>query len=286
MGFYDLSKEERIEFVHNMELEVKSEIKMDFDANNIRIKNFETGKIAQYASDDDSYIRKNLYLILSRLYLDAGLEDTDFKEKIITLTKLLYESPDEKQRQTAVYTWGEIGRFKFEEMEPFFEKALNDNSHKVKSSIMGSLKKMGEKNPQPTLKFAQKFLNHPDPEVRRLIVHGIELRGRTNPEDVLPLLSQLQNEVTPRVRNMIIHVIGQISYKEGCLEKVVTELSQWENEDLVKKSLEEIINVHQRYNFASKSEKEAKYYIKSKFGLNFIYEDGDDIDRDNPSSMG
>jgi hypothetical protein len=159
----------------------------------------------------------------------------------------------------------------FDEIVLFLEKALNDNINKVKSSIMGSLKKTGEKNPQPTLNFAKKFINHPDPEVRRLIVHGIELRGQTHPEEILPLLYKLQNEVTPRVRNMIIHVIGQISYKEGCMEKVVLELIKWENKEMVKNSLEEIIKVHKRYNFAYKSEKEAKNYINSKFGFNFIY---------------
>jgi hypothetical protein len=273
MGFYDLSKEERIKFVQKMEFEVKSELKAD--------EILENSKIFKYASDDDSYIRKNLYLILSRIYLN----DSDFQEKLISTTKLLYQSPDEKQRQTAVFTWGEIGKFEFDMVAPFLEMALNDNSHKVKSAIMGSLKKMGEKNPEPTLKFAQRFLNHQDPEIRRLMVHGIELRGRTHPEDVLPILYQLQNEVTPRVRNMIIHVIGQISYKEGCLETVVLDLKNWENEDLVKKSLEEIIKVHQRYNFASKSEKEAKNYIKSKFGFNYISEDNLDINLDNPESM-
>jgi len=70
---------------------------------------------------------------------------------------------------------------------------------------------------------------------------------------------------------MIIHVIGQISYKEGCMEKVVLELIKWENKEMVKNSLEEIIKVHKRYNFAYKSEKEAKNYINSKFGFNFIY---------------
>ncbi len=258
MSFYDLSKEERIELVQKMELEVKSDL-----------NNSENGNIVRYASDDDSYIRKNLYLILGRLYLN----ELDFKEKVMESTRLLYQSSDEKQRQTAVYVWGEIGKTDFDEVVLFLEKALNDNSNKVKSSIMGSLKKMGEKNPQSTLGFAQKFINHPDPEVRRLIVHGIELRGRNHPEDVLPLLYQLQNEVTPRVRNMIIHVIGQISYKEGCLETVVLDLMNWENKELVKDFLEEIVKVHKRYNFAYKSEKETKSYIESKFGFNFISND-------------
>jgi len=150
MSFYDLSKEERIELVQKMELEVKSDL-----------NNSLNGNIFQYASDDDTYIRKNLYLILSRLYLN----EPDFKEKVTESTKSLYQSSDEKQRQTAVYVWGEIGKIDFDAVVLFLEKALNDNSKKVKSSIMGSLKKMGDKNPQPTLNFAQKFINHPDPEL-------------------------------------------------------------------------------------------------------------------------
>lgn len=258
MSFYDLSREERIDIVHKIELEVKSDLEHSVN-----------GNIFRYASDDDTYIRKNLYLILSRLYQN----EPDFKEKIIESTKLLYSSSNEKHRQTAVYVWGEIGKIDFDAVELFLVTVLNDNSKKVKSAITGSLKRMGDKNPKPTLNFAQKFINHPDPEVRRLIVHGIELRGRTHPEEVLPLLYQLQNEVTPRVKNMVIHVIGQISYKEGCLETVVLDLIGWENKELVKKSLLEIINVHQMYNFAYKSEKEAKSYIKSKFGFNFILDE-------------
>jgi hypothetical protein len=38
---------------------------------------------------------------------------------------------------------GEIGKTDFDEVVLFLEKALNDNSNKVKSSIMGSLKKWG-----------------------------------------------------------------------------------------------------------------------------------------------
>ncbi|MDP2835947.1 MAG: HEAT repeat domain-containing protein [Methanobacteriaceae archaeon] len=191
-----------------MESELKSELKKD--------KILENSKIFKYASDDDSHIRKNIYLILSRLYLN----DFDFQEKIIFTTKLLYQSPDEKQRQNAVFTWGEIGKFEFDTVAPFLDMALNDNIHKVKSAIMASLKKMGEKNPQPTLSFAKKFINHPDPEVKRLIVHGIDLRGRTHPEEILPLLYKLQNEVTPRVRNMIIHLIGQLVIKKDVWKKL------------------------------------------------------------------
>ncbi|MDP1551903.1 MAG: HEAT repeat domain-containing protein, partial [Methanobacteriaceae archaeon] len=169
------------------------------------------------------------------------MDEPDFKEKIIKSTRLFYQSSDDKLRLAAFYVWGESGKTDFDKIVLFLEKALNDRINKVKSSIMGVLKKMGEKNPQPTLSLAKKFINHPDPEVRILILHGIKLGGRNHPEEILPLFYKLQNEVTPRVRNMIIHVIGQISYKEGCLEKVVLELIKWENNEMVKDSLEEII---------------------------------------------
>jgi HEAT repeat protein len=102
-----------------------------------------------------------------------------------------------------------------------FEKALKDEHHSVRNAVIGALKQMGQKNPEPTFNFAKKHLKDDDPKIRREIVHGIELRGRTHPEEVLPLLEELQNEKVKEVRKMVIHVIGQISYKKGCLEKVI-----------------------------------------------------------------
>ena len=84
---------------------------------------------------------------------------------------------------------GEIGKTDFDEVVLFLEKALNDNSNKAKSSIMGSLKKWGGENPEPTLSLAKKFINHPDPEIRRLIVHGIEITL----EEIWPLLYKLRD---------------------------------------------------------------------------------------------
>ncbi len=73
----------------------------------------------------------------------------------------------------------------------------------------------------------KKHLRDDDSRIRREIIHGIELRGRTHSEEILPLLKGLQNEKVESVRDMIIHVIGQISYKEGCLEIVVENLENW-----------------------------------------------------------
>lgn len=51
----------------------------------------------------------------------------------------------------------------------------------------------------------------------------------------------------------------QISYKNGCLEKVVSALKTWENRELVEKALKEILEVHKRYaKFSAKSYNEER----------------------------
>jgi HEAT repeat protein len=142
-----------------------------------------------------------------------------------------------------------------------FEKALKDEHHSVRNAVIGAFKQMGQKNPEPTFDFARKHLKDDDPKIRREIVHGIELRGRTHPEDVLPLLEELQDEEVKEVRNMVIHVIGQISYKKGCLEKVVDALNGWRNMGVCE-AAEEILKVHKRYRFAARSPEYAEDYIK------------------------
>ena len=127
---------------------------------------------------------------------------------------------------------------------------------------MSALKVMGEKNPKPTLEFAKVFIHNPNPEIRRKVVHGIELRGRTHPEDVLPILEELQDETNPKVRKMIIHVLGQISYKKGCLEKVTGALKTWKNKKLVEDTIPYIIEVHKNYPFSAKTAEEAEKYLK------------------------
>ena len=57
-------------------------------------------------------------------------------------------------------------------------------------------------------------------------------------------------------------MIGQISYKKGCLEIVIQDLKHWENKSLVLDAVDEIIDVHDRYkNFAFFSQDEARDYI-------------------------
>lgn len=246
MGFYDLNKDERKELVNKMEESIKNYLKND-----------QIPVILKYASDEDFYIRKNTYLILGRLYTSHD----ELKESILRVGEELLHNDDEHVRQTSVYIWSEIGKYDADKAVEYLEIALNDDSHVVKNAVMGALKQMGQKNPGPTLEFAKKFLHHEDPEVRRIVVHGIELRGRTHPEEILPLLKELQNEENKRVRIMVIHVIGQISYKKGCLKIVIPALKKYENKELVNEALIEIIEVHKRYKFAEKSFEEAEDYI-------------------------
>lgn len=246
MTFYDLSKEERQKLVVKMESAIKSDLETE-----------ESLIILKFASDDDFYIRKNTYLILGRLCFDHE----ELREKIIKVAENFLQNKNENVRQTAVYIFSEIGKKDSNNALKYLEIALNDEHHVVKNAMMGALKQMGQKNPEPTLEFAKKFLRDPDPEIRRIIIHGIELRGRTHPEEILPLLEEIQNEENKRVRNMVIHVIGQISYKKGCLEKTITALKYWKNKKIVNDALIEIIDVHKRYKFAEKSPGEARNYI-------------------------
>ena len=63
-----------------------------------------------------------------------------------------------------------------------------------------------------------------------------------------------------------MHVIGQISYKAGCLETVVDHLKKWDNKRLVEDALAEIIDVHHRYrNFSALTQQQAKEYIAEHF---------------------
>ncbi len=173
--------------------------------------------IINYTSDGDTYIRKNAYIAIGRIYWDH----TELREEILLLLDEMLKDPEEKVRQTAVYALSEIGKKDAAVVMNSFEKAIKDDHYSVRNAVIGALKQMGQKNPEPTFAFAKKHLKDDDPEIRREIVHGIELRGRTHPEEVLPLLKELQDEEVERVRKMIIHVIGQISYKKWCLEKVI-----------------------------------------------------------------
>lgn len=251
MAFYDLSKDERNQLVDVINKDLLNELN--------------TGKYTKTNgcfSDEDTYIRKTAYLAIGRIFFaNSGLQ-----EQIIGLLDSLFLKEDFKIRQTVVNAAGEIGKKEFKVVEHFFEKGLFDTHHSVRNAVIGSIKKMGEVNPKPVLTWSEKYLHHPDKEIRREICHGIELRGRKYPRDILPLLKELQWDKTSRVYKTLVHVLGQIAYKKGCLEIVIEDLKSWENKQLVKEAIDEIIDVHERYkDFAVKTQEEAIAYIEKNY---------------------
>jgi HEAT repeat protein len=262
MGFYDLSKTERQKLVNEIEGNILQAI---LDLSNITENNdiIIPESIWNYSSDNDTYIRKNAYLAIGRIYAAHN----ELEKIMLRLLDVMLENRNEKVRQTSVYALGEIGKKDADIVFKPFEKALVDKNHSVRNAMIGALKQMGRKNPVPTFEFAKKHLHDDDPKIRREITHGIELRGREHPEEVLPLLKELLNEKVKTVRDMIIHVIGQISYKKGCLEIVVENLNSWTNRDLVIEASEEIVKVHTRYKFATRTPEEANEYIKKHLTL-------------------
>lgn len=251
MSFYDLSKEERLQLVEK----VNQDIEQNLISNN-------TDKIIDYFSDDDTYIRKTGYLAIGKIYYS----NFKLQTSILSILTNLLKSDIDKVRQTVINAAGEIGKFHFNLVQEFFDKGLFDKHHSVRNAVIGSMKKMGERNPAPVLTWAKTYLKHKDKEIRREICHGIELRGRTHPQDVLPLLKALEHDETKRVTETLIHVLGQIAYKNGCLKTVVEALNGWENKDLVEKALDEIVDVHERYkSFAVLTQQQAIDYIDANY---------------------
>jgi len=251
MGFYNLDKDQRLQLVDK----INKNILVD-------VQNENSECIVTYCSDDDTYIRKTAYQAIGKIYKDYP----NLQSRILKLLNTLFGSTNERVRQTSINAAGEIGIRDFERVEHFFDIGLFDEHHCVRNAVIGSIKKMGEKNPKPILKWAKKYLHHVDKEVRREICHGIELRGRTHPQDILPLLEELQFDKTARVKNTLVHVLGQISYKKQCLATVVEHLKSWDNRELVLQALNEIIDVHNRYkDFAILTQEQAADYIDKHY---------------------
>ncbi len=214
--------------------------------------------IKRVFSDEDTYIRKAGYESIGKIFK----EDDAYTLTICKVLTRLFNHSNEKIRQTVINAAGEIAKSKFELVRDLFEKGLFDKHHRVRNAVIGSIKKSGQVNPEPVLLFARRFLHHPDKEIRREICHGIELRGRTHPQDILPLLEELQFDKAARVRNTLVHVIGQIAYKKGCLETVISTIRHWKNQELVKDAIDEIIDVHDRYkDFSAYTQAQAIEYI-------------------------
>lgn len=251
MKFYDLPKKDRILLVSKIYQLIEEDLEKGVHKH-----------LIYYFSDEDTYIRKIAYQAIGKIYFSRR----ELRNIILEKLKKLVSSKDELVRQTTVNSAGEIGKFYFEEVQTFFDKSLFDEHHKVRNAVISSLKKMAESNPIPTLAWAQQYLHHPDKEIRREICHGIELRGRKYPQDVLPMLKELQFDETARVKNTLIHVLGQISYKKGCLATVINHLKTWKNKELVRKALDEIVDVHKRYQkFSVLTQGEAINFIDSNY---------------------
>ena len=254
MAFYDLSKEEREVLVNRINHEIIQDLKSERQDNLIK-----------YFSDEDTYIRKTGYLAIGKIFYT----EPELQTAILDTLQSLYKSDLEKIRQTVTNAAGEIGKFHFDKVQAFFDRGLFDTHHSVRNAVIGSIKKMGEKNPEAILPWARTYLKHENKEIRREICHGIELRGRTHPQDVLPLLKVLQFDETRRVSETLIHVLGQIAYKNGCLQTVVTHLNTWNNIALVEKALDEIVDVHERYKkFATLTQQQAIDYINNHYNPN------------------
>lgn len=250
MGFYGLAKEQRALLV----FQIYSDVLADIEAKACQ-------NILQYAQDPDTYIRKATYLALGKIYTTKP----SLQFRLLLQLEHMLQQSDFKIRQTGINAAGEVGKKAFDKVQQFFDKGLFDSNASVRNAVIGSVKKMGEVNPVPVLTWAKTYLKHSDKEIRREICHGIELRGRTHPQDILPLLEELQHDPTARVRNTLVHVLGQIAYKKGCLTTVVQTLKTWENQALVAKALEEIIDVHHRYrNFAVLTQQQAKDYVSKE----------------------
>ncbi|HTN18475.1 MAG TPA: HEAT repeat domain-containing protein [Chitinophagaceae bacterium] len=243
MAFYDLPKAEREQLSRQIQADILQELQTGTDVLTLT-----------YCNDEDTYIRKAAYLGIGRLFL----REQHMSKIIINKLVELAAHPGFRVRQTAINAAGEIGKTDFGIVQSFFDKSLFDPHHSPRNAVIGSIKKMGEVNPVPVLAWAKTYLQHPDKEIRREICHGIELRGRKYPQDILPLLQELQLDRTARVRHTLVHVIGQIAYKKGCLHIVLDHLQHWNNKDLVRDALEEIIDVHERYRqFAAMTQEEA-----------------------------
>jgi hypothetical protein len=252
MRYYNLSAAERKKLNEQMEEDILQDLSSD-----------KTGNIQKHASDADTYIRKSCYLILGRLYKT----DERISEKILSAIDLLSQSDNEKIRQTAVYALGEIGKLDFSAVDTRLEAFLQETHHSVKNGLTGAIKQIGEKNPEPVFVWVKEKIKNCNVDMRKRILHGLELRGRTHPEELLPVIKDIaQEKLDKETEKMLIHIIGQISYKKGCIEKVVAELKTWKDKAFIAACGKEIIEVHKSYErFSALSHQEAEEYLAENF---------------------
>ncbi len=154
MSFYDLPKQQRSNVVEEIHKTIFSEIQQN-----------SLTKIADYFSNQDTYIRKSAYQVFGKIYN----HNQDLRKIIISNLDKLITYQDSKIRQTVINAAGEIGIKDFAAVEHFFDRALFDEHSSLRNAVIGSVKKMGAKNPKAILNWANKYLHHPNKEVRREI---------------------------------------------------------------------------------------------------------------------
>ena len=151
--------------------------------------------------------------------------------RILSILEDLFKSDDEKVRQTAVYAAGEIDRTggscgtESDDVTRILETALADKHRSVRNAVIGALKRIGEKNPEPTLYFARTFLHHHDPMILRAVVPGIELARENAPRrDTATSNGSAERSRQKSKKNGDPRAGADKLQKKGCLEKVVLAL--------------------------------------------------------------
>lgn len=250
MNYYDLTKQERTTFRAKVAEELLISVQKNAQASDL-----------PYISASDTYVRKVTYEAIGHIHKS----NPSLRKNVIAFVNQIFKSDDQLARQTTTNAMGEIGVHDPEVIGDFFDKASEDDSPKVRNAVIGSLKKIGQKHPGVAVEFAKRNVNNPNEEARRIAMHGLELRGRTNPEEILPTLKLFQKESKARLKKMLVHVVGQSSYKKGCLETVLTELKTW-NHDVVALALKEIYAVHVYYaGFSYYDSEQAREMMLSEF---------------------
>jgi len=111
MPFYDLPRNQRQQLVERIRNDVFEFINGDARRN-----------IRAYASDPDTYIRKNCYLALGRLHATKA----ELRAAVIKCLRSFLSDQDELVRQTAIYALGEIGKKEAELPLQLFESFLEN----------------------------------------------------------------------------------------------------------------------------------------------------------------
>ncbi|AOV06782.1 HEAT repeat domain-containing protein [Sporosarcina ureilytica] len=252
MKFYDLTKEERKQRTIEIQDSIRDEITSK-DLNDMTL----------LFDHKDTYFRRAAYLAVGRIYR----EKPTILDDILQCLNQLFQNKSERIRQTVINSCGEIAMNDFECVQAFFDKGMVDHHHSVRNAVVGSLKKAGEKNPDEILPYCKVSIVSSNVEIRRLACHGLELRGREHPEDIIDILKLLQYEENKRVKDMLIHVLGQISYKKGCLFYVSKQVETWDNKEIYPLYKEETIEVHGRYErFSEFTQAEVISYFETSKG--------------------